>query len=95
MNKLIESIERGKVRGIEEYKLIDGERYCYQYALKKIANKYVTYLFFIPESKMDVMEDYGSEEIKEFFSITDAINYFTSIGVDFSLFIPIKGVLPF
>lgn len=41
------------------------------------------------------MEDYGSEEIKEFFSITDAINYFTSIGVDFSLFRPIKGVLPF
>lgn len=50
MNRLIAAIEHGKVRGFEETKIINGERYYYQYALKKINGNYMTYLFFILES---------------------------------------------
>lgn len=35
MNSLIIAIEQGKLRGFDEIKIIHGEKYYYQYALKK------------------------------------------------------------
>lgn len=95
MKQLIEAVEQGKVRGFEEYKIVNGEQYLFQYALKKSANKYLSYFFFIPGSKMDVVEDYGCEEIKEFQLITEAVDYFKSIGVDILQFKGVKRSLPF
>lgn len=95
MKKLIEAVERGKVRGFEESRLVNNEPYLFQYALKKNADSYLAYLFFIPESKMDAVEDYGHEELKEFQLITEAVDYFTSVGVDLLKFKGIKRSLPF
>lgn len=95
MNSLIIAIEQGKLRGFDEIKIIHGEKYYYQYALKKINDKYMTYLFFILESKMDVIEDYENEEINEFDKLNDAFVYFNKIGADLTLFKRIKRTLPF
>ncbi|WP_028590989.1 hypothetical protein [Paenibacillus massiliensis] len=95
MDDWCEAVERGKVRGYEEYKLLLGERYIYQYAMKKVGNIYLTYCFHIPESKIQVMEDYDTEEIQEFEQIEQAISHLESRGAVVNQFTAIKGVLPF
>jgi hypothetical protein len=95
IENLISAIEKGKVRGFDEIKEIDGERYLFQYALKKKDGLYNTYLFYIMEKKMEIIEDYSVEEIKEFSNVTDALNYFKSFGVNIQYFSNIKGTLPF
>lgn len=94
IENLISAIEKGKVRGFDEVKEIDGERYLFQYALKKKNGLYKTYLFYIMEKKMEIIEDYGVEEIQEFSNITDAFNYFKSLDVNVEYFSGIKGTLP-
>ncbi|MFQ0970361.1 MULTISPECIES: hypothetical protein [unclassified Gilliamella] len=44
---------------------------------------------------MEIIEDYGTEEIKEFSNIIDAFNYFKSLDVNVEHFGSIKGTLPF
>ncbi|WP_294963456.1 hypothetical protein [uncultured Gilliamella sp.] len=95
MNRLIAAIEHGKVRGFEEIKIINGERYYYQYALKKINGNYMTYLFFILESKMDSIENYGNEGIYTFDNLNDAFDYFNKIGINPAFFKGMRGTLPF
>lgn len=93
--KLVFAIEKGKVRGFDEVKEINGEHYFFQYALKKQGGKYCTYFFCIPEKKMDLIEDYATEEVKGFSNIADAFNYFRFQDVNIENFSPIKGTLPF
>lgn len=50
---------------------------------------------FIPEDKIEMVEDYGSEEILVHNSITDALLYFQGKGVKIEYFSFFKGVLPF
>ncbi|EMV8405967.1 hypothetical protein, partial [Escherichia coli] len=69
IEKLIVAIENGKVRGFDEIKEINGESYFFQYAIKKQDEKYNTYFFKIPENKMEVFEDYATEEISAFSNI--------------------------
>lgn len=95
LEKLFSSIEEGKVRGFDEIKEINGENYFFQYALKKQGEKYSAYYFCIPENKMDLVEDYATEEIKVFLNISDAINYFKLKHIDIEHFSSVKGVLPF
>ncbi|KMK12495.1 hypothetical protein ABW09_24465 [Pluralibacter gergoviae] len=95
IENLIFAIEKGKVRGFDELKEVNGESYFFQYALKMRNGLYNTYFFYVPESKMDVIEDYAAEEIKEFRTITDAFNYFKLLGVNVENFSAIKGTLPF
>ncbi|OCG69558.1 hypothetical protein A9G42_04315 [Gilliamella sp. Nev6-6] len=95
IKNLLSAIEKGNVRGCDEIKEINGECYFFQYALKKKSGFYSTYLFYIVESKMDVIEDYGIEQIKKFSDIIDAVNYFKSLGVNIEQFSSIKGNLPF
>jgi hypothetical protein len=89
------SIEKGKVRGFDEVRDVNGERYFFQYAIKKQGDKYCTYLFCVLESKMEVFEDYATEELNEFASAEDAFDYFWLKQVDVEKFAPIRGVLPF
>ncbi|QMI06419.1 hypothetical protein [Citrobacter sp. RHB25-C09] len=95
IEKLIIAIENGKVRGFDEIKEINGENYFFQYALKKQDEKYNTYFFRIPENKMEVIEDYATEEISTFSNIEDAFNYFKLQNVDIGKFSPIRGLSPF
>ncbi|ENT8864066.1 hypothetical protein ACFGVG_004852 [Escherichia coli] len=95
IEKLIVAIENGKVRGFDEIKEINGESYFFQYAIKKQDEKYNTYFFKIPENKMEVFEDYATEEISAFSNIEDALNYFKLQGIDITKFSPIRGLLPF
>ena len=46
--KLLTAIEKGKVRGFDEIKEINGENYLFEYAIKKENGNYPTYLFHIP-----------------------------------------------
>lgn len=93
--KLFFAIEKGKVRGFDEIKEINGEHYFLQYALKKKGGKYWTYFFCIPEKKMGLIEDYAIEEVKEFSNIADAFNYFRFQDINIEEFCPFKGTLPF
>lgn len=43
---------------------------------------------------MEIIEDYGVEEIQEFSNIADAFNYFKSLDVNIEYFSGIKGTLP-
>lgn len=43
IEKLITAIEKGKVRGFDEVKEINGENYLFEYAIKKQDEKYHTY----------------------------------------------------
>jgi len=95
IEKLIVAIENGKVRGFDEIKEINGESYFFQYAIKKQDEKYNTYFFKIPENKMEVFEDYATEEISAFSNIEDAFNCFKLQGIDITKFSPIRGLLPF
>jgi hypothetical protein len=95
IKKIIIAIEKGKVRGFDEIKEINGENYLFQYALKKQDEKYNTYFFRIPENKMEAIEDYATEEISAFSNIEDAFNYFKLQGVDIGRFSSIRGLLPF
>ncbi|WP_370388692.1 hypothetical protein [Snodgrassella alvi] len=95
IEKIIAAIEQGKVRGFDEIKEVEGERFFFQYALKKKNGLYNTYIFHIMEKKIEIIEDYGEEEIKEFINISDALNYFKSLGINVQKFSSIKGVLPF
>ena len=95
IEKITLAIEKGKVRGFDEIKEINGENYLFQYAIKKQGEKYNTYFFRIPESKIELIEDYATEEISAFSNIEDAFNYFKLQGVDTVKFSPIRGVLPF
>lgn len=95
IEKLILAIEHGKIRGFDEMREVGGESYFFQYALKKEKQLYSSYYFFVPEKKMDFIDDYAVEEIKFFNSITDAFDYFKSLGVGIERFSPIKGILPF
>ncbi len=45
VEKLVASIEKGKVRGYDEVREIDGERYFFQCAIKKEGEKYIAYFF--------------------------------------------------
>ena len=93
--KLLTAIEKGKVRGFDEIKEINGENYLFEYAIKKENGNYHTYLFHIPENKMAMYEDYATEEFSEFSNIEDAFNYFKLQSVDIRKFAPIKRTLPF
>lgn len=93
--KLVLDIEKGKVRGFDEIKEINGENYFFQYALKKQDGKYCTYFFCIPEKKMDLIEDYAIEHVEIFLNILDAFNYFKFKHIDIEHFSYIKGTLPF
>ncbi|ENY9361170.1 hypothetical protein ACF5F0_003959 [Salmonella enterica] len=95
VEKLSSAIEKGKVRGFDEMREINGENYFFQYAIKKQGEKYSTYFFCIPENKMDLVEDYATEEIKMFLNIDGAINYFKLKNIDIERFSYIKGTLPF
>lgn len=94
MNNLASAIEKGRVRGFDEIKEIDGERVLFQYAIKKKNGMYTTYLFYIPETKLEIIEDYAVEEIKEFSNLADAIYYFESMDINIKQFSRIKGTLP-
>ena len=93
--KLTLAIEKGKVRGFDEIREINGENYFFQYALKKQGEKYSTYFFSVPEEKMELIEDYVTEEIRVFPNIEDAFNYFKLQHIDIGRFSSIRGVLPF
>ncbi|WP_267344179.1 MULTISPECIES: hypothetical protein [unclassified Gilliamella] len=43
---------------------------------------------------MEIIEDYGVEDIKQFTNISDALNYFKSLDINVQKFSGIKGVLP-
>ncbi|CAK17896.1 hypothetical protein PSEEN5272 [Pseudomonas entomophila L48] len=92
---MVASIEKGKVRGYDEVRDIDGGSYFFQYAIKKQGEKYVAYFFCVLESKMDVFEDYATEELSEFSSVEEAFDYFRLKNVDVGRFSSMKGVLPF
>lgn len=94
VEKIIAAIEQGKVRGFDEIKEIDGERFFFQYALKKKNGLYNAYIFHIMEKKIEIIEDYGVEDIKQFTNISDALNYFKSLDINVQKFSGIKGVLP-
>ncbi len=87
-------LDKGKVRGYDEFKCINNEHYFYQYALKKQNNLYLVYYFCIPESAMDIAEDYD-DEIKEFNSMEQAVTYLISKGADINKFDAFKGSKPF
>ena len=93
--KLVLAIEKGKVRGFEEIKEINGENYFFQYAIKKQAEKYSTYFFCILERKMDLIEDYATEEVKIFLDRAEAFDYFKLKRVNIERFSYIQGILPF
>lgn len=93
--KLTLAIEKGNVRGFDEIKKINGENYFFQYAIKKQGEKYSTYFFRVPEKKMEVFEDYATEEVCVFSNIEDAFNYFKLQHIDIGRFSSIRGVLPF
>lgn len=95
IKKLITAIGNGKARGFDEIKNINGENYLFEYAIKKEDEQYNTYLFHIPENKMEMYEDYATEEFSEFSNIEDAFNYFKLQDVDIRKFAPIKRTLPF
>ncbi|AMO46682.1 Hypothetical protein AKI40_0252 [Enterobacter sp. FY-07] len=95
IEQLALAIEKGKVRGFDEVKEINGENYYFQYALKKEGEIYRTYFFQVPEKKMELVEDYATEEISSFSDIGDAFNYFRGQGVDITRFSAIRGTLPF
>ena len=86
MKKLIVAIENGKVRGFDEIKEINGESYFFQYAIKKQDENTIPIFFKIPENKMEVFEDYATEEISVFQYIEDAFNYFKLQGIDITKF---------
>lgn len=95
IEKLITAIEKGKVRGFDEVKEINGENYLFEYAIKKTGWK-IPYLFFhIPENKMAMFEDYTIEEISRSSNIEDALNYFRGQRIEIKKFSAIKGALPF
>lgn len=93
--KLTLAIEKGKVRGFDEIRKINGENYFFQYAIKKQDEKYSTYFFRVPEEKMELLEDYATEKISVFSNIEDAFNYFKLQHIDIGSFSSIRGVLPF
>lgn len=95
VSRITKAIDDGKIRGFNEAKEIGGRLYYHQYAIKKEAGQYWSYLFFIPEDKIEMVEDYGSEEILVHNSITDALLYFQGKGVKIEYFSFFKGVLPF
>ncbi|HCT3173122.1 TPA: hypothetical protein OTT09_004514 [Enterobacter asburiae] len=95
LKKLTIAIEKGKVRGFDEIRKINGINYFFQYALKKQGEKYSTYLFSVPEEKIELIEDYATEEINIFSNIEDAFNYFKLQGVDIVRFSSIRGGVPF
>lgn len=95
MDNLIHSLNAGKRRGYDEYREVQGVNYLFQYAIKKEKDMYKTYFFSIDESKMDVMEDYGEEEVSDFSDLTSALEHLKDKGADIEKFKAIKGVLPF
>ncbi|MEO3740254.1 hypothetical protein [Enterobacter sp. AG5470] len=95
IEQLVLAIEKGKVRGFDEVKEVNGENYYFQYALKKDGDIYRAYFFQVPEEKMELVEDYATEEISSFSDIGDAFNYFSIQGVDITRFSAIRGTLPF
>lgn len=58
---------------------------------QKEAGSYLSYQFCIPEDKIEMVEDYGSEEIVAHNSITDALFYFQSKDVKIECFSSFKG----
>lgn len=94
--ELLNIINKGRVRGYDEIRVIDDIRYFYQFAIKKENGKYFTYFFYIPESKMDAFEDYDdNEEVREFSVIEEAIIYLINKGAEIEKFTGFKGVKPF
>lgn len=61
---LISVIEKGKVRGFDEVKEIDGECYLFQYALKKKNGLYNTYLFYIIEKRWKLLRIMVQKKLK-------------------------------
>jgi hypothetical protein len=95
MDNLIQAINAGKRRGYDESRSVHDVSYLFQYAIKKERDIYQTYFFSIDESKMDVVEDYGEEEINDFPDLQSALEYLIGKGADIDKLKPIKGVLPF
>jgi len=94
--ELLSIIDKGRVRGYDEIRVIDNIRYFYQFAIKKEKEKYFTYFFYIPESKMDTAEEYDdNEEVRDFSVIKEAISYLINKGAKIEKFTGFKGVKPF
>jgi|GEM_PF-667671 len=95
MEQLLKALGSGKRRGYDEIRQIDAISYLFQYAIKKEAGVFSTYVLKIEESKYDVFEDYACEEIKTFQTFDDAIGYLKAKGAEISKITSIKGTLPF
>jgi hypothetical protein len=95
MDNLVKALESGKRRGYKEVRQHEAVRYLFQYAIKKDEGLYVTYYFKIDESKFDVYEDYGVEEVSYFLTLNEALCYLNDIGADIAKFSAIKRMLPF
>ncbi|WP_340618499.1 hypothetical protein [Xenorhabdus entomophaga] len=57
IEKLTKALDKGKIRGYFEYINIDDITYLFQYAIKKLNEKYLVYIFSIDESKMVIYEE--------------------------------------
>lgn len=95
MEQLEQALAKGKRRGYDEFRSIDGTSFLFEYALKKEQGVYSTYFFRIEEQCMDQYEDYAHEEIDTFASLEDALNALEQKGAQRSKLGPIQRVLPF
>ncbi|MBD2792015.1 hypothetical protein [Xenorhabdus szentirmaii] len=95
MEYLVKALDKGKTRGYSEYIQIEEATYLFEDAIKKINGKYFVYIFFIDESKMAVYEDYGNEEMTEFCSLEEAVDYLILKGADMQKMKGMKGITLF
>lgn len=89
------AIESGKRRGYDEVRVIESTSYLFQYAVKKQADGYETYILRIDDSKSEAFEDYAEEETRTFLTLNEAFEHLKASGADVEKLSAIKRPLPF
>lgn len=66
IEKLITAIEKGKVRGFDEVKEINGENYLFEYAIKKQDEIYHTYFSIYRKIKWQCLKTIPLKKLVRF-----------------------------
>lgn len=95
MQGTIDAICAGKTRGYSCEEIANDKKIFSEYAIKKNGAIFICYVFKIPVTEMDALEDIENyQSILEFESLDSAIDFIKASGGDFERFGAFKGVKP-
>ncbi|MCM0261528.1 hypothetical protein [Bacteroides fragilis] len=86
------NIKNNQTIGYSQEKIVNGKNCLCEFAIKKQVDIFKTYFFCVETKHIDTIEEYAHDELLDFTSLEDAVNYLKSKGANEYLLKPMKGI---